>query len=89
MPANGTDGMRARRTLRFDRDIAGAPPNIQHAFEKQLRFLLRDLRHPSLQAKKYDEARGIWQARVTRAWRFYFTIEGDAYILRAIIPHPK
>jgi hypothetical protein len=81
--------VRARRTSRFDRDLAGAPPTIQRVFEKQLRFLLRDFRHPSLQAKKYDETREIWQARVTQSWRFYFTIEGDAYILRTMIPHPK
>lgn len=87
--ANGTDGMRARRTSRFDRDLAEAPPIIQRAFEKQLAHLLLDLRHASLRAKKYDEARGLWQARVTRSWRFYFTIVGDTYILHTIIPHPK
>ena len=54
-----------------------------------LAFLLRDPRHPSLQMKKYDDARGLWQARVTRSWRFYCTIEGDTYVLRTIIPHPK
>ncbi len=79
----------ARRTSRFDRDLAGAPPAIQRAFEKQLRFLLRDFRHPSLQAKKYELARGIWQARVTQSWRFYFMIDGEVYTLLAIIPHPK
>jgi mRNA interferase RelE/StbE len=52
-------------------------------------FLVEDLRHPSLRAKKYDVARDIWQARVTRDWRFYFTIEDDTYHLHTIIPHPK
>ena len=89
MLASATHGVRARRTNRFDRDLAGAPPAIQRAFEKQLAHLLRDLRHPSLQAKKYDEARGLWQARVTLSWRFYFTIDGDTYVLRTIMPHPK
>ena len=42
-------------------------------------FLLRDLHHPSLRAKKYDEARDLWQARVTKGWRFYFKIVGDVY----------
>ena len=50
---------------------------------------LRDLRHPSLRAKKYDESRGLWQARINDDWRFYFTIEGDSYILRGLIPHPR
>ena len=51
--------------------------------------LAANIRHPSLHAKKYDEVRDIWQARVTLGWRFYFRIEGDAYHLIDIIPHPK
>ena len=89
MLARSADGVRARRTSRFDRDLASAPLAIQRAFEKQLGYLLRDLRHPSLRAKKYDDARGIWQARVTLNWRFYFTIEGDTYTLLTIRSHPK
>ena len=81
--------MRARRTSRFDGDLAGAPPLIQRAFEKQLAFLLTNLRHPSLHAKKYDAARGLWQARVTLSWRFYFTIDSDTYTLHTIRTHPK
>src|SRR6266849_5855401 len=78
--AGASTGVQARRTRRFDRDLAGAPPSIQQAFESAL--LLSNPRHPSLRARKYDEARGIWQARVTRDWRFYFTIEAGAYMLR-------
>ena len=89
MLASATHGVRARRTSRFDRDLAGAPPAIQRAFEKQLALLLQNRRHPSLQAKKYDEARGIWQARVTLYWRFYFAIDGDTYVLLTIRSHPK
>ena len=78
----------ARRTERFDRDLRAAPARVQRDFEKQLGFLLRDLRHPSLRAKKYDEARDIWQARVNRDWRFYFQIQSDTYVLLTIIAHP-
>ena len=81
--------MRVRWTDRFERDYHAAPAIVQRAFDKQVALLLRDLRHPSLRAKKYDEARGVWQARVTRSWRFYFTIDGGAYVLRTIMPHPK
>ena len=49
----------------------------------------QNLRHPSLHAKKYDATRDIWQARVTRGWRFYFQIEGDTYTILSLIPHPK
>jgi bifunctional DNA-binding transcriptional regulator/antitoxin component of YhaV-PrlF toxin-antitoxin module len=43
----------------------------------------------SLHAKKYDEATDVWQARVNRDWRFYFTIENDTYVIHKIISHPK
>jgi len=81
--------MRARRTSRFDRSYLDAPGAVQNAFDKQLKHLLSNLSHPSLRAKKYDESRNIWQARVNRNWRFYFTIEGDVIELLDIIPHPK
>jgi mRNA interferase RelE/StbE len=81
--------MQTRETSRFARSYGEAPPAIQRAFDKQVRLLVSNLRHPSLRAKKYDPGRGIWQARVTRGWRFYFLIEGEACILLDIIPHPK
>jgi mRNA interferase RelE/StbE len=74
---------------RFLKQYRDAPLQVQKAFDKQAKLLGQDLRHPGLQAKKYDKARDIWQARVTRDWRFYFTIVGDTYHLHTIIPHPK
>ena len=76
-------------TERFRRSYADAPASIQKRCDKQLAFLVRNLRHPSLRAKKYDEARDIWQARVNSGWRFYFVIRGDLYYLLDLIPHPK
>lgn len=81
--------MRASSTRQFDRSYAAARAHIQKAFDQKLEFLLKDLRHPSLRAKKYDEANEIWQARVTREWRFYFQIKGDVYYLINIRSHPK
>jgi mRNA interferase RelE/StbE len=52
-------------------------------------LLVSNLRHPSLRAKKYDEANDIWQARVTRAWRFYFRIVGEVYEIIDTMAHPK
>jgi mRNA interferase RelE/StbE len=69
--------------------IADAPRPVRKAFHKQLAFLERDLHHPSLRAKKYDEARDIWQARVNKDWRFYFKIVDDAYVIRDVVPRPK
>jgi hypothetical protein len=69
--------------------IADAPAPVRKAFHKQLAFLELDMRHPSLQAKKYNESADIWQARVNKDWRFYFTIEGDTYRIHRVAPHPK
>ncbi len=52
-------------------------------------MLAADLRHPSLHAKKYDQAQDIWQARVNKDWRFYFLIQEKAYILLDMMSHPK
>ena len=79
--------MKVLFTARFERSYNRAPATIKRAFDKQLAFLLDNLQHPSLRAKKYDNER--WQARVTRDWRFYFRIEGDTYILLDIMAHPK
>ena len=71
------------------RDYSGAPASVRKAFDKQAGLLAENLHHPSLRAKKYDETKDIWQARVNRSWRFYFTIEDDTYIITRLIPHPK
>lgn len=69
--------------------LKDAPRNVQRAFDKQLRFLVVNLQHPSLHARKYNESAGLWQARVNKDWRFYFTIAGNTYRIEDVIPHPK
>jgi len=81
--------MKIRRTTHFERAYKKAPQDIQAALDKQVLLLLQNLRHPSLGAKKYDESQGLWQARVTRDWRFYFIIENDTYDLVGLTAHPK
>ena len=81
--------MQAFYTKRFLDHYAAALPRIQQAVDRRIALLLQNLRHPSLRAKKYDEAHDIWQARVNGGWRLYFTIEGDLYRLLALLPHPK
>jgi mRNA-degrading endonuclease RelE of RelBE toxin-antitoxin system len=65
------------------------PARIRKAFYKQAGFLLQNLHHPSLHAKKYSESEDKWQARVTKDWRFYFKIIDNTYVIEDITPHPK
>jgi len=65
--------MRAVLTESFAANLIASPPEVQKAFGKQLTNLLRDLRHPSLRAKKYEErTRRLWQARINDDWRMYY-----------------
>jgi Txe/YoeB family toxin of Txe-Axe toxin-antitoxin module len=81
--------MRVDLTEQFIAQYDLAEPRIRKAVQKQLRLLSGNVRHPSLHAKKYDETRDIWQARITRDWRFYFIITNDAYRIIEMKTHPK
>lgn len=81
--------MKTRLTPTAVESYVAAPTAVQRAFDKQTMLLVENFRHPSLRAKKYSGARGMWQARVNRDWRFYFTIEGDTCIVHKLIPHPR
>ena len=81
--------MKLRLTPTAAKAFINAPPRVQKTFLKQARFLIQNLHHPSLRAKKYDETKDIWQARVNLDWRFYFTIAEDSYVIQDIVPHPK
>ena len=80
--------MRLAYAPEFKRRFADLPRPIQKKFERQVGFLLRDIHHPSLRAKKYMESSDIWQARVDRTYRFFFQISEDTYILLTIAAHP-
>ena len=70
--------MRIRRTTNFERCYRKAPKDIQATFDKQVSFLLQNLRHPSLRAKKYDETSGIWQAQFLSQSNWLYTLQRSA-----------
>jgi len=69
--------MKTRLSPTAVKSYVAASLAVRKTFDKQTKFLVENLNHPSLHAKKYDEGTGMWQARVNRDWRFYLTIEGD------------
>ena len=81
--------MKYRFSENFTTNLESFPVAMQKKFWKQLKFLLSDIRHSSLRAKKYNEIDNIWQARVDKNIRFYFKIQGETYLLIDIRKHPK
>lgn len=79
--------MKSKFSINFLEKLESFPFPIQNKFKKQLKFLISDIRYPSLHAKKYEESTGTWQARVDKSVRFYFLIEQDTYVLLDIRYH--
>lgn len=70
-------------------DYQKLPKSLRKAADKQFNLLLRNLKHPSLHAKKYDESMDVWQARISKSYRVYFRIVSDVYQIITIVKHPK
>lgn len=74
------------RTEPFKRDFQRLPEAIKRRTEAALKLLMSNPHHPSLRVKKvrgvilkgYDN---IFEARITRDYRFFFLIEKEGYIL--------
>lgn len=81
--------MRIALSRRADKEYDKLSPQLRRLVDKQFALLEANLRHPSLDAKKYGGVDDVWQGRVNRDYRFYFQIVDDTYYILMIIPHPK
>jgi mRNA-degrading endonuclease RelE of RelBE toxin-antitoxin system len=79
--------MKLYLTEKFKKQYQNLSPPIQALAKKQLAFLMSNPQHPSLNIKKMNDPRNIWEGRVTYNYRFTFQIEGEHYILRTIGTH--
>ena len=78
--------MKLSFTNRFVKAYKKLSRQIREATDKQLGLLLSDPNHPSLNMKKMQGVPGIWEARITKSYRFTFQIDEDVYTLRNIGP---
>ncbi len=79
---------RVERADSFVSDYLRLPSYLQTRTEKAIALLVRDMRHPSLQAKRIQGALHIWEARVTRRYRLTFEIHpGKILWLRRVGTH--
>ncbi len=75
------------RTDRFKKLCKKLPTSIQKKVKRQVRHLAKDIRHPSLRAKKVQGTEYVWEARVDLYHRMTFQIDNDQIILRGVGPH--
>lgn len=79
--------MEVYRTQSFERDFGGLPKEVQNQFERKLGFFLSNPFHPSLQSKKMGGTQGIWEARISKGYRFTFMFQDHVCILRRVGTH--
>lgn len=70
-------------------DYLDLPKELKRKADKQFSLLIKNLRHPSIHVKKYDESQNIWQGRIDKQYRFFFKIEKDIIYIITITKHPK
>ena len=81
--------MEIKTTKTFDKQYRNLPENIKKRANKQFSFLLENPHHPSLRVKKLKSKEYIWEARITRGYRFTFQMIGNTYLLRRIGKHDE
>lgn len=69
------------------RRIPKLPVNIQRKLEKQLAFLIEDVRHPSLHARKMTGDANKYEARIDYHYRFTYDVFDDMITILAVGPH--
>lgn len=73
-------------TVPFRRDFKKLPKEVKQRAEKSLKILISNPRHPSLNIKKVKgriikDYFNIFEARITKNYRFLFLVEEDTYVL--------
>ena len=78
--------MKIRRTDSFVKDYRRLPAEIRGQVDKQLEYLIRDHRYPSLRVKKL---RGTdkFEIRVSKGYRLTFRYADDVLELRRVGTH--
>ena len=78
--------MKIRRTESFVKDYRSLPAAIRGQVDKQLEYLIRNPRHPSLRIKKL---RGTdkFEIRVSKGYRLTFRYADDVLELRRVGTH--
>ena len=81
------------RTDRFKKEYSKLPKNIKRITDNKLRFLVKNIHHPSLRVKKVKGFHGVFEGSITMNYRFFFQIMNQqayqAYVLIRIGTHDE
>jgi len=70
-------------------DYLELPRELKEKADKQFFLIIKNFRHLSIHAKKYNKVLNLWQGRIDKNFRFFFNIETDVVFVITIIKHPK
>ena len=79
--------MEIKTTKTFEKEYRNLPEAVKKRVNKQFSFLIENPHHPSLRLKKLRSEEDVWEARLTKDYRFTFQMIGDTCILRRIGKH--
>jgi mRNA-degrading endonuclease RelE of RelBE toxin-antitoxin system len=74
-------------THSFIRDYQALPEPLRKSGDKKLKLFLDNPRHPSLNIKKMQDPREIWEGRITKGYRFTLQMDGETCLLRRLGTH--
>ncbi len=79
--------MKIRYLKPFTKDFKKLPEAKKKKVTKQIKFLSKDLYHPSLNTRKMKGHDDIWEVRVDYHYRMTFKIIGETLSLRRVGTH--
>ena len=79
--------MKLRFAVSFEPDYQRLTRRLQTTLETKLGMLLENAKHPSLRVKKMEGFGAIYEARITKGYRFTFQKEESFYFIRRVGPH--
>lgn len=80
--------MNIKRTEKFKKQFKKLPSPIQKQVDKQIIFLTKDYRHPSLKSRKMGGS-SIFEARISKGYRMRYLIDNQSIIMLTVGPHDE
>ena len=85
--------MKLIRNERFNKRFKELPARIRELTDKKIQLLLANPHHPSLRVKKIkgeiEGYKNVFEASISKNYRFLFQINTDSYILLTCGTHDK